>query len=68
MLFLKVNSLLMSFFQAVSDNNKAMKALMEQLADRVKAMSEACKDAVSDEAKERMEAFIRYSLLWSIFI
>jgi hypothetical protein len=45
-----------------------MKALMEQLADRVKAMSEACKDAESDEAKERMEAFIRYSLLWSICI
>ena len=39
-----------------------MKALMVQLIDRVKAMTEACKDAQSDEAKERIDSFVRYSL------
>jgi hypothetical protein len=34
---------------------------MVQLIERVKAMSEACKDAESDEAKEKIDGFIRYS-------
>jgi hypothetical protein len=46
-----------------------MHALMVQLVERVKAMSEACKDAESDEAKEKIDGFIRYSLSsrWSIY-
>ncbi len=51
-----------SLLQAVSDNNDAMKALMVQLIERVRAMSEACKEAESDEAKERIDGFIRYGL------
>ena len=39
-----------------------MKALMVQLVERVKAMSEACKEAESDEAKEKIDGFIRYGL------
>ena len=46
--------------QAVSDNNDAMKGLMAQLVERVTVMSEACKDAESDEAKERIDGFIKY--------
>ena len=57
-----------SLTQAVSDNNDAMKGLMVQLVERVRVMSKACKDAESDEAKERIDGFIRYDLpsLWSI--
>jgi hypothetical protein len=51
-----------SLLQAVSDNNDAMKALMVQLVERVRAVSEACKEAESDEAKERMDGFIRCGL------
>ena len=39
-----------------------MNALMVQLVERVKAMSEACRDAESDEAKEKIVGFIRYGL------
>ena len=39
-----------------------MNALMVQLVERVKAMSEACKDAESDDAKEKIDGFIRYGL------
>ena len=49
-----------SLLQAVSDNNDAMKGLMAQLVERVTVMSEACKDAESDEAKERIDGFIKY--------
>jgi hypothetical protein len=35
---------------------------MEQLADRIEAVSEACKDADSDEARDRIDAFIKYSI------
>ena len=52
----------MSLLQAVSDNNEAMKALMVQLIELVRVMSEACKEAKSDEAKERIDGFIRYGL------
>ena len=57
-----------SLLQAVSDNNDAMKALVVQLVERVRVMSEACKDAESDEAKERIDGFIKYGFpsLWSI--
>jgi hypothetical protein len=48
--------------QAVSVNNDAMKALMVQLLERVKVMSEACKDAESHEAEEKIGGFIRYGL------
>ena len=51
-----------SLLQAVSDNNDAMKALMVQLVGRVRAVSEACKEAESDEAKERIDGFIRCGL------
>ena len=51
-----------SLLQAVSDNNDAMKALMGQLIELVRVMSEACKEAKSDEAKERIDGFIRYGL------
>lgn len=36
---------------------------MVQLTDRIKAMSEACQDAESDEAKKRIDDFIRYCIL-----
>ena len=39
-----------------------MNALMVQLVERVKAMSEACKDAESDEAKKKIDGFVRYGL------
>lgn len=52
----------MSLLQAVSNNNDSMKALMVTLIERVRAMSEACKEAESDEAKERIDGFIRYGL------
>ena len=57
-----------SLLQAVSDNSDAMKALMVQLVERVRDMSEASKDAKSDEAQERIDGFIKYGLpnLWSI--
>ena len=64
MFVLHINSALAntSLLQAVSDNNDAMKALMVPLIERVRAMSEACKEAKSDEAKERIDRFIRYDL------
>ena len=52
----------MSLLQAVSDNNDAMNSLMVQLVERVKVISEACKDAESDDAKEKIDGFIRYGL------
>ena len=70
MFVLHINNVLAntSLLQAVSDNNDAMKALMVQLVERVRVMSEASKDAKSDEAKERIDGFIKYGLpnLWSI--
>ena len=51
-----------SLLQAVSDNNDAMKALMVPLIEHVRAMSQACKEAESEEAKERIDGFIRYGL------
>ena len=64
MFILHINNALAntSLLQAVSDNNDAMKALMVQLVERVRVMSEACKDAESDKAKERIDGFIRYGL------
>ena len=61
-MFVHINNALAntSLLQAVSDNNDAMKALMVQLVERVGFMSEACKDAESDEAKERIDGFIKY--------
>jgi maltose-binding protein MalE len=48
-----------SFAQTVSDNNEKLKILMYQVTDRVKAISEACIEAESDDAKERIDGFIR---------
>jgi hypothetical protein len=48
-----------SFAQTVSDNNEKLKVLMYQVTDRVKAISEACRVAESDDAKERIDGFIR---------
>ncbi|KAF8327521.1 hypothetical protein F5887DRAFT_1164142, partial [Amanita rubescens] len=52
-----INSLI-DLSEAISDNNRAMKALMVKLIDRVKVMSEACNDAQSSEAKKRIDEFI----------
>ena len=49
-------------FQAIVDNNSAMKVLVVQLTNRIKDMSEACQHARSDEAKKRIDDFIRYGL------
>ena len=69
-MFVHINNALAntSLLQAVSDNSDAMKALMVQLVERVRDMSEASKDAKSDEAKERIDGFIKYRLpnFWSI--
>ena len=35
---------------------------MVQLVERIKVMSEACRDVASDEAKEKIDGFIRYGL------
>jgi hypothetical protein len=62
MFVLHINRALANTSLLQADNNDVIKALMVPLIERVRAMSEACKEAESDEAKERIDGFIRYGL------
>lgn len=59
-LLLQLRLYSLHLWQAVSDNKGAMKALMKQLTARIKAVSEACAEAKSDDATRRIDNFVWY--------